>query len=89
MAVRIPIINRERYDAILFDTRVDGVVAESLGLKGKPEPDIFWEAARRLGVDVKRCVVVEDALSGVEAGIKGGFGMVIGVNRGDQAKKLE
>lgn len=73
----------------LFDTRMDGNLAESLGLNGKPEPDIFWEAAKRLGVDVKRCVVVEDALSGVEAGIKGGFGMVIGVNRGDQAEKLE
>jgi alpha,alpha-trehalase len=73
----------------LFDTRVDGVLAESLGLNDKPEPDIFWEAARRLGVDVKKCVVVEAVLSGVEAGIKGGFGMVIGVNRGDQAEELE
>jgi len=73
----------------LFDTRVDGVVSESLGLTGKPEPDIFLEAARKLDVDVKRCVVVEDALSGVEAGAKGGFGMVVGVNRADQAKKLK
>ncbi len=73
----------------LFDTRMDGVLTESLGLNGKPEPDIFWEAAKRLGIDVKRCVVVEDALSGVEAGIKGVFGMVIGVNRGDQAEKLQ
>jgi len=68
---------------VLFDTRVDGVVSESLGLTGKPEPDIFLEAARRLDTDVNRCVVVEDALSGVEAGKKGGFGMVIGVNRSD------
>ena len=73
----------------LFDTRVDGLVSESLGLKGKPEPDIFLEAARRLSADVKRCVVVEDALSGVAAGQKGGFGMVIGVNRKDQAEQLK
>ncbi len=73
----------------LFDTRVDGVVSESLGLNGKPAPDIFLEAARNLGADVTRCVVVEDALSGVEAGNKGGFGMVLGVNRGDQAKQLK
>jgi beta-phosphoglucomutase family hydrolase len=73
----------------LFDTRVDGVVSESLGLTGKPEPDIFVEAARRLDADVSRCVVVEDALSGVEAGKKGGFGMVIGVNRSDLAKQLK
>ncbi|MCK5310592.1 MAG: beta-phosphoglucomutase family hydrolase, partial [Desulfobacteraceae bacterium] len=73
----------------LFDTRVDGIVSESLGLTGKPEPDIFLQAASVLDVDVERCVVVEDALSGVEAGEKGGFGMVIGVNRKDQAKKLK
>ncbi|MCK5350310.1 MAG: beta-phosphoglucomutase family hydrolase, partial [Desulfobacula sp.] len=73
----------------LFDTRVDGIVSESLGLTGKPEPDIFLEVAKRLDVDVNRCVVVEDALSGVEAGKKGGFGMVIGVNRADQAKQLK
>ncbi|MCK5101022.1 MAG: beta-phosphoglucomutase family hydrolase, partial [Desulfobacteraceae bacterium] len=57
----------------LFDTRVDGVVSENLGLTGKPEPDIFLEAARNLNVEAKRCVVVEDALSGVEAGKKGNF----------------
>lgn len=73
----------------LFDTRVDGVVSEELGLTGKPEPDIFLEAAKRLAVDVTKCVVVEDALSGVEAGKKGGFGMVIGVNRSDQAEQLK
>ena len=77
---------------ILFDTRVDGVVSENLGFIGKPEPDIFLEVAKILDADVKRCVVVEDALSGVEAGKKGGFGMVIGVNRtnqADQAQKLK
>ncbi|MCP3891987.1 MAG: beta-phosphoglucomutase family hydrolase [Desulfobulbaceae bacterium] len=73
----------------LFDTRVDGVVAEKLGIPGKPEPDMFLQAANDLGVAGARCVVVEDALSGVEAGVKGGFGMVIGVNRADQAKQLE
>lgn len=73
----------------LFDARVDGVVSEKLGLTGKPEPDIFLEAARRVNADVNRCVVVEDALSGVEAGEKGDFGMVIGVNRADQAKALK
>ena len=73
----------------LFDAKVDGIVSENLGLKGKPEPDIFLEAARMLGADVNRCVVIEDALSGVEAGRKGGFGMVIGVNRSNQAKELK
>ncbi len=73
----------------LFDTRVDGVVSAKLGLTGKPEPDIFIEAAKQLDADPDRCVVVEDALSGVEAGKKGGFGMIIGVNRADHAEGLK
>ncbi|MBT7262079.1 MAG: beta-phosphoglucomutase family hydrolase [Desulfobacula sp.] len=72
----------------LFETRVDGIISENLGLSGKPEPDIFLEAAKRLDAPVNRCVVVEDALSGVEAGKKGGFGLIIGVNRKDQAEQL-
>lgn len=66
-----------------FDARVDGVVAAELGLAGKPEPDPFLEAARRLSVSPEKAVVVEDAVSGVQAGVKGGFGLVIGVDRHD------
>ncbi|NDP39621.1 MAG: trehalose-phosphatase [Rhodoferax sp.] len=65
----------------LFDVRVDGVAAQRLGLAGKPAPDVFLEAARQLGVKPARSVVVEDALAGVQAGRRGGFGMVIGVDR--------
>ena len=65
----------------LFETRVDGLVASKLQLRGKPEPDTFLEAARVLGVSPARAVVVEDALAGVAAGRAGGFGLVIGVDR--------
>ena len=65
----------------LFDSRVDGVVAAELELAGKPAPDTFLEAARRLGVEPERAVVVEDAVSGVQAGRAGRFGLVIGVDR--------
>lgn len=71
-----------------FDARVDGVVIDELGLAGKPAPDSFLEAARRLGVEPGRAVVVEDALSGVEAGRAGKFGLVIGVARKDDAEIL-
>lgn len=67
--------------AELFDTRIDGNVAAELNLAGKPAPDTFLEAARRLGVPAARAVVVEDAISGVQAGRAGGFGLVIGVDR--------
>ena len=65
----------------LFDVRVDGVVGEGMGLAGKPAPDYFSEAARRLGVKPERAVVVEDAESGVRAGRAGGFGLVVGIDR--------
>jgi alpha,alpha-trehalase len=72
----------------LFEVRVDGVVAAEIGLPGKPDPAMYLEAARRMGVDAARSVVVEDALSGVEAGRRGGFGLVIGVDRLGQAAAL-
>jgi beta-phosphoglucomutase family hydrolase len=65
----------------LFQARVDGLVAAEQGLPGKPAPDIFLEAARRVGVEPARAVVVEDAISGVQAGRAGHFGLVIGVAR--------
>jgi len=65
----------------LFDVRVDGVVADELALPGKPHPATYLEAARRLGVEPHRAVVVEDAVAGVVAGRAGGFGMVLGVDR--------
>lgn len=74
--------------ADLFSVKVDGNDSAELGLAGKPEPDIFLEAARRLGVLPERAVVVEDATSGVEAGRRGGFGLVVGVDRSGQAEQL-
>ena len=72
----------------LFQTRVDGIVSAEIGLKGKPNPDIFVEAARRLKVDVKRAVVVEDAISGVQAGSAGEFGLTLGVDRTGEPESL-
>lgn len=72
----------------LFDVKVDGNDSAQLGLAGKPEPDIFVEAARRLGVAPERTAVVEDAQAGVEAGCRGGFALVVGVDRSGQAVDL-
>lgn len=73
----------------LFETRVDGEVSIELGLQGKPEPDIFTVACDNLKVDYYRAVIVEDAVSGVQAGTKGNFGFVIGVAREDNAYELK
>lgn len=73
----------------LFETRVDGVVSADLGLKGKPEGDIFVRAAENVGTQPGRSVVVEDAVSGVQAGVNGGFGLVIGIARENNQEDLK
>jgi len=73
----------------LFDTIVDGTVAADLGLAGKPSPDTFLKAAEQLDAEPKRAVVVEDAISGVQAARSGGFGLVIGVARKGNAQALK
>jgi HAD superfamily hydrolase (TIGR01509 family) len=75
--------------ADLFDVRVDGTVADQLQLAGKPAPDTFLKAAEQLSVDPAHAVVVEDAISGVQAGRAGGFGLVIGVDRHGDAAALK
>jgi alpha,alpha-trehalase len=72
----------------LFEVRIDGEVAARLGLAGKPAPDTFLAAAERLSVSPERAVVVEDAISGVQAGRAGRFGLVIGVARRGDAETL-
>jgi len=71
-----------------FGVVVDGVVAASEHIAGKPAPDMFLDAARKIGVDPADVVVVEDAVSGVAAGAAGGFAVVIGVDRGAGAETL-
>jgi HAD superfamily hydrolase (TIGR01509 family) len=74
--------------ADLFDARVDGVVIARLNLAGKPAPDTFLKAAEQLGVEPERAAVVEDAISGVQAGRDGGFGLIVGVDRKGDAEAL-
>jgi HAD superfamily hydrolase (TIGR01509 family) len=71
-----------------FEARIDGVVAQREGLKGKPAPDTFLAGARALGVAPAQAAVFEDALAGVAAGRAGGFAWVVGVDRVGQAGAL-
>lgn len=80
----------ERVDLLdVFDARVDGVVSAELGLHGKPEPDIFTTACDIVGVKYEKAIVVEDAVSGVQAGKKGKFGLTLGIARENNRKELE
>ena len=72
-----------------FDAQVDGHTIVEEQLAGKPAPDSFLKAAQILGVSIDRAVVVEDAISGVQAGARGGFGLVIGVARKDNGEELK
>ena len=71
-----------------FDAQVDGNVIHAEHLAGKPAPDSYLTAAKLLGVGPARAIVIEDALSGVEAGRNGNFGLVIGVARKGNADEL-
>jgi beta-phosphoglucomutase family hydrolase len=82
------VLKAAKLDSI-FDVTVDGQIVETQNLAGKPAPDTFLMAARLLGVEPRRAVVVEDAISGVQAGSSGNFGLVIGVARKGNAEELK
>ncbi|WP_297739603.1 HAD family phosphatase [uncultured Tessaracoccus sp.] len=65
-----------------FKVIVDGNVAARQHIPGKPAPDMFRHAAELVQANERRCVVLEDAISGVQAGAAGDFALVVGVNRG-------
>jgi beta-phosphoglucomutase-like phosphatase (HAD superfamily) len=68
--------------------RVDGDAMDAQNLAGKPAPDTYLAAAKLLGTEPSRSVVIEDAIAGVEAGSRGKFGLVIGVARKRNADEL-
>jgi beta-phosphoglucomutase family hydrolase len=72
----------------LFDAVVDGVTAEEEGMRGKPHPDVYLRCAELLNLQPWRAFVVEDAASGVEAGSRGEFGVVVGLAHGGQEQAL-
>ncbi len=82
------VLKAAKLDAF-FDVRVDGNMILAQQLAGKPAPDTFLIAAKLLGVEPSRTVVIEDAISGVQAGFNGNFALVIGVARKENAEELQ
>jgi HAD superfamily hydrolase (TIGR01509 family) len=81
------VLKAAKLDAF-FDAQVDGHTILAQQLAGKTAPDTFLIAAKLLGVVPARTVVIEDAISGVQAGSHGHFGLVIGVARKGNAAEL-
>ena len=73
----------------LFEVQVDGNAIQAQRLAGKPAPDTFLMAGKLLGVEPTRAIVIEDAISGVQAGVQGKFGLVIGIARKANAQELK
>jgi alpha,alpha-trehalose phosphorylase len=73
----------------LFDAQLDGIDLDELGLEGKPNPDMFLRCAEALGAAPGRTVVFEDAYAGVQAGCRGAFGLVVGIDRSGNPAALQ
>ncbi|MDP2740825.1 MAG: HAD family hydrolase [Pseudorhodobacter sp.] len=50
-----------------------GLFTASMVARGKPAPDLFWHVAAALGADPARCLVIEDSLNGIRAGLAAGM----------------
>jgi beta-phosphoglucomutase len=61
------------FDALRLDRFLRTIVSADEVGRGKPDPAIFLEAARRIGVPANRCVVVEDAPAGLEGARRAGM----------------
>ncbi len=77
--------NRELIDAVLRRLELTDVFAVTVSSeevpRGKPSPDVYLEAARRLDAEPRRCVAVEDSASGIRAAHAAGMRVVAYPNR--------
>lgn len=58
------------FEKVVYD---DGVI------RGKPEPDIYLQAAAKIGIAPRKCIVIEDALSGIEAAYRADIGKIVAI----------
>ena len=72
----------------LFDVKIDGHASRKLGLKEKPEADLYLEASKKLNLPPESCILFDDTVAGMQAGSKANFGLVVGVNRSGNRKIL-
>lgn len=71
------------FEAAIFD--LDGVITKTAKVHSLARKRMF---DNNLQVDYKKAIIVEDAVSGVQAGDKGNFGLVLGIAREGNEKEL-
>ena len=76
-----PRADRRRPAAARPDRAFEVTVSSEEVAHGKPAPDVYLEAARRLGVDPARCIAVEDSASGIRAAHAAGMRVIAYPNR--------
>ena len=72
----------------LFNVKVDGTTVKKMGLKEKPEADLFMEAVKQLGLSPAQCALFDSTVSGLQAASKASFGLVAGIPGESNAKEL-
>jgi trehalose/maltose hydrolase-like predicted phosphorylase/beta-phosphoglucomutase-like phosphatase (HAD superfamily) len=72
-----------------FDHVADGRAAARRALPGKPSPALSLAAVHWMDVPPRRAMVIETSVAGVEAGRRGGFGLVVGIDRNGRRAELE
>lgn len=58
---------------------IDSLVYDDGTIKGKPSPDIYLKAAKKINLEPKECIVFEDAVSGIESAFNAGIGKIIAI----------
>ena len=58
---------------------IDKIVYSDGTIPGKPAPDIFQIAAKKINLNPKDCIVVEDAIAGIKSAYSAGIGKIIAI----------
>lgn len=68
------------------------IVFDDGSILGKPEPDIYLKASAKIGIKAEKCIVVEDAISGIESAYRANIGKIIAIapkSKHNDLKKLK
>ena len=68
---------------------IDKIVYSNGKIPGKPAPDIYKIAAKNINIKPKDCIVIEDAISGINAAYNAGIGMIIAIASIESIKLYE